>query len=57
MAAKREAASAPGKPPIYDRAMLSLTAEQRAKAEANGKCLTGASACQKASRLAGSRHG
>ncbi|UYH51560.1 glutamate--tRNA ligase [Candidatus Kirkpatrickella diaphorinae] len=37
LAAKREARIRARKPPIYDRAMLSLTAEQRAKAEANGK--------------------
>ena len=34
---KREQRLRRGKPPIYDRAMLSLTAEQRARAEANGK--------------------
>ena len=35
--AKREARLKRGKPPVYDRAMLSLTAEQRAAAEAGGK--------------------
>lgn len=35
--AKREMRIRAGKPPIYDRAMLKLTAEQRARAEANGK--------------------
>lgn len=37
LAAKREARIRARKPPIYDRGMLSLTPEQRAKAEANGK--------------------
>ena len=35
--AKRDQRVKRGQPPIYDRAMLKLTAEQRAKAEANGK--------------------
>ncbi|MCP1272570.1 glutamate--tRNA ligase [Gluconobacter albidus] len=35
--AKREARIRCGKAPIYDRAMLKLTADQRARAEANGK--------------------
>src|SRR5208337_1269659 len=35
--AKRDAKLRRHLPPIYDRAMLSLTAEQRAAAEANGK--------------------
>ena len=35
--AKREARLRQKRPPIYDRAMLRLTAEQRAQAEANGK--------------------
>ncbi|WP_225199023.1 glutamate--tRNA ligase [Gluconobacter oxydans] len=35
--AKREARIRAGKAPIYDRAMLKLTADQRARAEANGK--------------------
>ena len=35
--AKRDQRVKRGKSPIYDRAMLKLTAEQRAKAEANGK--------------------
>jgi glutamyl-tRNA synthetase len=35
--AKREQRIRRGQPPIYDRAMLKLTAEQRAAAEANGK--------------------
>lgn len=34
---KRELRRRQNKPPIYDRAMLKLTAEQRAEAEANGK--------------------
>ncbi len=34
---KREQRLRAGKPPIYDRAMLKMTAEQREKAEANGK--------------------
>ena len=34
---KRERLIKRGKPPIYDRAMLALTPEQRAAAEANGK--------------------
>ena len=34
---KREQLIRRGKPPLYDRAMLKLTAEQRAQAEANGK--------------------
>ncbi|QNT79471.1 glutamate--tRNA ligase [Entomobacter blattae] len=37
LAAKREMRIKQGKPPIYDRAMLKMTAEQRARAEANGK--------------------
>ncbi len=37
LAAKREAARRRHAAPIYDRAMLRLTAEQRAAAEANGK--------------------
>ena len=35
--AKREAKQKRGMAPVYDRAMLKLTAEQRAAAEANGK--------------------
>jgi len=35
--AKREARIRQHKPPVYDRAMLKLTPEQRAQAEANGK--------------------
>jgi glutamyl-tRNA synthetase len=35
--AKREQAIKRGRAPVYDRAMLRLTAEQRAAAEANGK--------------------
>lgn len=35
--AKREARLRARKPPIYDRAALRMTAEQRARAEANGK--------------------
>jgi glutamyl-tRNA synthetase len=35
--AKRDHRVKRGQPPIYDRAMLKLTPEQRAKAEANGK--------------------
>lgn len=35
--AKRELRLRQGRAPIYDRAMLKLTAEQRAQAEANGK--------------------
>ncbi len=35
--AKREIRQRQKRPPIYDRAMLRLTAEQRAQAEANGK--------------------
>ncbi|GBR51465.1 glutamyl-tRNA synthetase [Neokomagataea thailandica NBRC 106555] len=35
--AKREMRIRAGKPPLYDRAMLKLTADQRARAEANGK--------------------
>lgn len=35
--AKRDQRLKRGKSPIYDRAMLKMTAEQRAKAEANGK--------------------
>ena len=35
--AKREAKQKRGMAPVYDRAMLRLTAEQRAQAEANGK--------------------
>lgn len=34
---KREQRLRAGKPPIYDRAMLKMTSEQREKAEANGK--------------------
>ncbi len=34
---KREARIRAGKPPVYDRGALSMTAEQRARAEANGK--------------------
>ena len=34
---KRDLRLKQGKPPVYDRAMLRLTAEQRAQAEANGK--------------------
>ena len=34
---KREARIRAGKPPVYDRGALSMTAEQRAKAEGNGK--------------------
>jgi len=37
LAAKREARLKARKPPIYDRAMLRLTPEQRERAEANGK--------------------
>ena len=37
LAAKREMRIRQHKPPIYDRAMLKLTPEQRASAEANGK--------------------
>ncbi|GBQ64677.1 glutamyl-tRNA synthetase [Ameyamaea chiangmaiensis NBRC 103196] len=37
LAAKREARIRMRKPPIYDRAMLKMTPEQRAQAEANGK--------------------
>jgi glutamyl-tRNA synthetase len=37
LAYKREQRLRRHQPPIYDRAMLSLTAEQRARAEANGK--------------------
>ncbi|MBB2201275.1 glutamate--tRNA ligase [Gluconacetobacter tumulisoli] len=37
LAAKREARIRMRKPPIYDRAMLRMTPEQRAQAEANGK--------------------
>ncbi|GBR04416.1 glutamate--tRNA ligase [Gluconacetobacter liquefaciens] len=37
LAAKREARIRMRKPPVYDRAMLRMTAEQRAQAEANGK--------------------
>ncbi|AQS87201.1 glutamyl-tRNA synthetase [Neoasaia chiangmaiensis NBRC 101099] len=37
LAAKREARLRARKPPIYDRAMLRMTPEQRARAEANGK--------------------
>ena len=37
LTAKRELRSKQGKPPLYDRAMLKLTPEQRATAEANGK--------------------
>ena len=37
LAAKREARLRRHLPPVYDRAMLALTAEQRAAAEANGK--------------------
>ncbi|AOX20159.1 glutamate--tRNA ligase [Kozakia baliensis] len=37
LAAKREARLRARKPPIYDRAMLRLTPEQRSRAEANGK--------------------
>ena len=37
LAAKREARIREGRAPIYDRAMLKLTAEQRERAEANGK--------------------
>lgn len=35
--AKRDQRIKRGKPPVYDRAMLALTPEQRAKAEAGGK--------------------
>jgi len=35
--AKRDHRIKRGQPPVYDRAMLKLTAEQRAQAEANGK--------------------
>ncbi|EHH69171.1 glutamate--tRNA ligase [Gluconobacter morbifer] len=35
--AKREMRIKAGKPPLYDRAMLKLTPDQRARAEANGK--------------------
>ncbi len=34
---KREARIRAGKPPVYDRGALAMTAEQRAKAESNGK--------------------
>lgn len=34
---KREQRLRAGKPPLYDREMLKMTAEQRARAEANGK--------------------
>jgi glutamyl-tRNA synthetase len=34
---KREMQAKRGQPPVYDRAMLKMTAEQRAKAEAGGK--------------------
>ncbi|MCQ9155485.1 glutamate--tRNA ligase [Acidomonas methanolica] len=37
LSAKREARLRAGKPPVYDRAMLKMTPEQRARAEANGK--------------------
>ncbi|MGC8475034.1 MAG: glutamate--tRNA ligase [Acetobacteraceae bacterium] len=37
LAAKREARLRRHLPPVYDRAMLALTADQRAAAEANGK--------------------
>ncbi|MBV1834561.1 glutamate--tRNA ligase [Novacetimonas pomaceti] len=37
LASKREARIRARKPPIYDRAMLKLTPQQRAQAEANGK--------------------
>ncbi|OUJ11700.1 glutamate--tRNA ligase [Acetobacter sp. DsW_059] len=37
LAAKREIQIRQRRPPIYDRAMLKLTAQQRAQAEANGK--------------------
>ncbi|GEN59119.1 glutamate--tRNA ligase [Acetobacter nitrogenifigens] len=37
LAAKREMRIRQRKPPIYDRAMLKMTHEQRAQAEANGK--------------------
>jgi glutamyl-tRNA synthetase len=37
LAAKREQRIRRGQPPVYDRAMLRLTAEQRAAAEAGGK--------------------
>ncbi len=37
LAAKRELRTKRHQPPIYDRAMLKLTPEQRAQAEANGK--------------------
>ena len=37
LAAKREMRIKRGQPPIYDRAMLKLTAEQRTNAEAGGK--------------------
>lgn len=37
LAAKREARIRMRKPPVYDRAMLRMTPEQRAQAEANGK--------------------
>ena len=37
LAAKREQRRRRGLPPLYDRAMLRLTAEQRARAEAGGK--------------------
>jgi len=37
LAFKRERARRQGRPPIYDRAALAMTPEQRARAEANGK--------------------
>ncbi len=37
LAAKRDQRAKRHQPPLYDRAMLKLTPEQRAKAEANGK--------------------
>lgn len=37
LAFKREQRRRAGKPPVYDRAALRMTAEQRARAEANGK--------------------
>ncbi len=37
LAYKREQRRRLGKPPVYDRAALKMTAEQRAKAEGNGK--------------------
>lgn len=37
LAYKREQRRRMGKPPVYDRGALKMTAEQRAKAEANGK--------------------